>query len=386
MHKEVGEMKKLVIASALLAGAVNAMEQDNTGSPSLKVKLRIQPRLDAGEIFKSGGSYQRRSDFYIRRARLEASKKWKGVPFGKWVKTNITLEMDKGERDYDYKKGSKGFTAFSPGVLYAYGDWKITDEFSILLGKKKKPYSRVSLTSSSRQLIIERPVSTETAKKWLGDYYGNQIMIHGKIQEGILRYMVAVSDGSTIEKKNKTGGSTVTSRVNLGNFLGVRIEVSPPGFIEKKKDDTGIGEKNRGSVVSLGGSYAKNGSFDVDSTRGESATVTGADLFARLNVGPGVLSFLAEYVSMSYEKLGKRERGWFVQGGYLVNLGKPGKIEPAIRYEQVETGSNRETYFTAGFNHYIKSHKIKWAYNMLSLRKAGERTRTVHQIQAQIYF
>ncbi|MDQ7083175.1 MAG: porin [Aquificota bacterium] len=198
--------------------------------------------------------------------------------------------------------------------------------------------------------------------------------------------MLAVSDGSTIEKVNRTGSTNVTSEVNIGNFIGARVEVSPPGFTERKKDDTGIGEKNKGNVISLGLSYARNTNFSVDSVRDEEASLWGADLFIRFGLGPGKLVAQGEYISMDYSKIGKSGKGWYVQGGYLFRLVRNIYFEPALRYEKATFNGEDQYITTAGFNNYLKGHKVKWAYNILFIKKGNESQRTVHQIQAQIYF
>ncbi len=307
----------------------------------------------------------------------------------------MTFQSDKGDRDYDYKKKKKSRSAFKVKLKFAYIDWKLNDMLVLTLGKRKLPYSRISLTSSSRQLLIERPYSTETAKKWLGDYDGNQIMLHGKIGGGILRYTASLSDGGFIEEEQKAGGE-VRSNVRLGNFYAFRVEFSPPGFVEKKKDDTGIGESNKGNIISLGFSYERNSNFDVDTNNDTSdgyeivrevGTVLGADIFGRFFLGPGILTVLGEYVSMEYDKLGKKEKGWYVQSGYMFNTGI-GNIEPAFRYEQFNYRNNNDKkIITVGVNHYIKSHRVKWACNLLKVdNPATDPDQTIHQIQAQFYF
>ncbi len=387
-------IKKLEEKGVLSGEEVKEVKKASKEKPYLKVKLRLQPRLDFGDIYSGEGRLKSKSDFYIRRTRLEVSRKWRKVPLGKSVKLNITLEMDKGDRDYEYKKAKKKRSKFEVGLLYAYVDWKLMDELAIQMGKKKKPFSRVSLSSSSRQLLIERPYSTEDAKKWLGDYYGNQIMLHGKIAKGVFRYMITFADGGFIEDEQKAGNHT-KSDVKLGNFYAVRVEFSPPGFVEKKKDDTGIRKKSKGNVISLGVSYAQNRNFDVDTNnntgdgyevRDESGTVWGADIFGRFFVSSGTLTAQAEYVSMKYDNVNKEEKGWYVQAGYLFGVGL-GKLEPAFRYESVDYGSFKRKITTLGFNHYIKAQKVKWAYNLLRIdNPSSDPDRTVHQVQAQFYF
>ena len=194
--------------------------------------------------------------------------------------------------------------------------------------------------------------------------------------------MIALADGGFIKDKQKAGDNA-RSDVNLGNFYAVRLEFSPPGFVEKKKDDTGIGEKNKGSVISLGVSYAQNRNFDVDTNsntgdgyevKDETGTVWGADLFGRFFVGPGALTAQAEYVRMKYNKINKEEKGWYVQAGYLFGIGL-GNLEPAFRYESVDYGKSKRQITTIGFNHYIKAHKFKWSYNYLRIDNPGSQPR-----------
>ena len=387
-------IKKLEEKGILTREEVKEVKKASEKKPHLKVKIRLQPRFDFGDIYSEGGGLKSKSDFYFRRVRLEVSRRWKRIPLGKSVKISITLSSDKGDRDYDYKKAEKSHHAFKVKLKYAYVDWKIVNELAVRLGRKKMPYSRVSLTSSSRQLLIERPYSTEDAKKWLGDYDGNQIMFHGKIAKGVFRYMLSLSDGGFIEDKQKAGDHA-KSDAKIGNFYAVRLEFSPPGFVEKKKDDTGIGEKNKGNVISLGVSYAQNRNFDVDTdnntgdgyeVKNEKGTVWGADVFGRFLVGPGALTAQAEYVKMKYDKVNREEKGWYIQAGYLFGVGF-GKLEPAFRYENVDYGSSKRKVTTLGFNHYVKAHRIKWAYNLLRIDNPGSNPdQTVHQIQAQFYF
>lgn len=363
----------------------------------LDLKLRLQPRLDVGDIYKDSGKFENRSDLYMRRARLEVSKKLSRVPVGKSLKAKIVLSADKIDRDYNFRSGKKKRRDTDVRLKYAYLKWKFRDEISVLFGKKKKPYSRIALTSSSRQLLIERPFFIEDAKDWLGDYDGLQLMVEGSFVKGIVRYMFAVSDGSSIEEKQEAG-ENVRSEVSFGNFYALRIEFSPPGFVEKKKDDTGVGEKSEGNVVSLGLSYAKNGNFDVDTdddvdngyeVKNESGEIFGMDLFGRFGLGVGVLTFQLEYALMRYRKVDREESGWYAQTGYLVDA-LMGEVEPAFRYEfqNIKYEGRKREVLTLGFNHYLDKHRLKWSYNVLFInnRWSGGDDQTVHQLQAQLYF
>lgn len=78
----------------------------------------------------------------------------------------------------------------------AYLDYKFVDPFAVRFGQYKLPLSRSSLSSSARQLIVERPFSSEDAKGLFGDYEQVELMLHGSVAGGIFKYMLAAADGS----------------------------------------------------------------------------------------------------------------------------------------------------------------------------------------------
>ncbi len=65
-------MKKLFMISAILPVFCTAHE---FSSPHLKLKIRLQPRFDFGNLYKEDGKLKDVSDFYFRRVRLEVSRK-----------------------------------------------------------------------------------------------------------------------------------------------------------------------------------------------------------------------------------------------------------------------------------------------------------------------
>src|SRR3989338_8884590 len=134
---------------------------------------------------EDGKSNESEMDMYVRRIRLEI-----GGQLYTNLKYSLVFEAD--------KNGKFASTSGSPTneikIQTANIDYKFQDAFAVRFGKAKLPYSRVSLTSSSKQLIIERPVSTEAAKKLFDDYYQSHLMLHGKVAE-ILANNLALGDG-----------------------------------------------------------------------------------------------------------------------------------------------------------------------------------------------
>lgn len=395
-------MKKTLLAlSMVLSAAVPVFAQDfamGEETKGLKVKIsddtdfgiriRMQPRVDTGDLVagKDKNSYDSETDMYLRRLRLEMDGK-----LVKNLKYNFTLDSD--------KNGIKGKDSSSKGnevkTLYAYLDYKFDDAANLRFGKAKLPYSRVSLTSSSKQLLIERPVSTEAAKKLFDDYYQTNAMLHGSFAEGMISYNFALADGWENGNTITPGGSTTADKVQTSGPLYVaRVEVSPPGFVEKSKSDAHLGQ---GQHVTLGFSYAAQNSIKYQTaTTSEDRTLMGADISAHF----GGLTLQGEYIAWKtdYETATDKEpKGWYAQAGYFI----PGmNIEPVARYETYDhdgnTADKKETDTTFGVNWYGKGHSFKvganWVHTSFD-KKASDLTGTdpklskdVYQIQAQMYF
>ena len=269
-------------------------------------------------------------------------------------------------------------------------DYSFLNELALRGGKAKLPYSRVSLTSSARQLLIERPVSTEAAKKIFNDYYQPNLLLHGKIFEGILGYDLAYADGWEEGKTLRTG-NTVHKADPL--FAG-RIEMSPPGWIEKKQSDAHLG---KGRHLTLGIDYAIQNDIEYrENSFGEDRYLIGIDLSGHWE------GIAAQFEYNQWEedfsepsKKSKEPKGWYVQAGYYI---KGVNLEPVVRYEEYDQDSNasdkKEKIWTAGINWYLKGHSLKIGINWVhtdfesqaSGRLADDDTKDVFQLQAQLYF
>ena len=396
--------KTLLVLSMVLSTAMPVFAEDfamGEETKGLKVKmsddtdfsirLRMQPRVDTGDLIasKDGKSYESETDMYLRRLRLEMDGK-----LTKDLKYNLTMEMDKNGKSGK----ANASTANEVKVLYAYLDYKFADAANIRFGKAKLPYSRVSLTSSSKQLLIERPVSTEGAKKLFDDYYQTNAMLHGSLAEGVIAYNLATADGW--ESKNAI--ATGTTVFKSGPLYVARVEVSPPGFVEKGKSDAWLGQ---GKHITLGFSSATQNSIEYKETSdSEDRTLMGADISAHL----GGLTLQGEYVSwkIDYSNPATSDvapKGWYAQAGYFI----PGiNIEPVARYENYDQDSNaaagtddtEEKVRTVGVNWYGKGHSFKvganWVHSEygndaksdVGVKGSDKDSRDVYQVQAQLYF
>ena len=348
----------------------------------LKVRVRLQPRLDIGDILKdtASGQYISDTDLYVRRIRLEMTGQ-----LVKNLKYNLTFNGDKD----DQRSSPNGRNANSTfGLQYAFLDYKFVDAASLLFGQSKLPFSRVSLTSSSRQLLVERPVSTEDGKKLFGDYLQTELMLHGKVADGIFNYMVAIADGND----SNQAGTGLTNPEGESAYIG-RLEFSLPGWTEKSKSDAHLGNgKHMTFGVNAG---TQQGLKAFGSAVETGRKLQGADFSMHI----GGFTAQAEYNRWAVSQTGVASidpQGWYAQVGYLI----PGvNIEPVARYEIYDRDSNATTdkedkITTIGFNWYFKGHSMKlgvnWAHTEFGAGNLTGSTpsteRDVYQIQTQVYF
>ena len=379
-----------------------------------EVKVRVQARLDDGDLLVGPESgYKTENDLFLRRVRLEVDKEIKAPPLGKELDLNLTLEADRF--DQDFRNGHRRNPGNDVNLQYMYGDWIFIDEFGLEIGKHKLPFLRAELTSSSRQLLIERPVTTGAAKETFGDFHQVQIMAHGDVTGGAVRYYASYADGAANLNalQDLDGDAAAVQRQGWGNAFTARMEVSPLGFpqgrayIEKKKDDTGIGAENH-LTIGIDGGYQqgiKYSTASVPDARLDTRLIS-IDLAGRYTFGAlGTLTGQMEYIDFKRDfnyRHDERPQGVYGQAGYLLPWALlRGRFEPAVRYEYFdhdriendgESGSKERT-LSIGTNHYLLMHSIKWSYNFVHTRfdrgvaeATNSRSRDLHQLQLQLYF
>ena len=349
----------------------------------ISIRIRMQPRLDMGDLIKNeaGTSYESEIDSYLRRLRLEI-----GGNMVKELKYSLVFEADKNGKF----ASSSGSPTNEVKIQIANIDYKFDDAFGVRFGKAKLPYSRVSLSSSSKQLIVERPVSTEAAKKLFDDYYQSNLMFSGKVSEGIFAYNFAIGDGW--EPNSTISGTTVVHKSSP--LYIARIEASPPGWTESSQSDAHLG---KGKHLTVGANYATQKGIEYKTTADEEdRTLTGLDVSGHWEGFTGQIEYNTwkeEYTDPS--KSEKEPMGWYLQAGYLI----PGiNLEPVARYEVYDQDSNKdnkqEKTTTVGVNWYLKGHSMKIGLNRVSTKYdssasgvlANADTKDTYQLQAQLYF
>jgi hypothetical protein len=350
---------------------------------NLTIRFRLQPRLDFGDLTTSRGGdhYEFESDLYLRRTRLQFE--------GSLIK-NLTYAVHLSGDKWGRKGQDEEIDLF-----YAYLDYRFLDELSVRAGKANLPYSRVSLTSSAKQLLIERPVSTEAAKKVFDEYEQPNLLLHGRFLEGILSYNLAYGDGWEEGKTLRVGNS-----VHKANPLFVgRIELSPPGWIEEKKSDAHLG---KGRHLTLGVHYAIQDSIEYrENTFEEDRDLFGFDLSGHWKGITAQFEYNQWKEDFTDPANRSREpRGWYLQAGYFINTvkGIGINLEPVARYEEYDQDSNvsdkKEKVWTVGATWYAKGHSLKisanWAHTSFERaatgRLARDNKKDVFQLQVQLYF
>jgi len=348
----------------------------------LNVRIRLQPRFDFGDLVKSrdGKSYESQGDLYLRRIRLEMG----GHLLTKTIAYNLTLTADKWD-----KAGNSN----EVGVQYAFVKWLADDALVFTVGKEKLPFSRVSLTSSSKQLIVERPVSTEAAKKLFGAsdaYYQPKFSVGCKLAEGLFAYEVAVADGWQNGETVQTGRTVLTS----DPLYVARVELSPPGWAEKGKSDAYMG---KGQHLTIGANAANQSGIEYkEAAFAEDRTLLGFDISGHYKGFTAQFEYNDWEIESEDPSIAKKNpKGWYAQAGYFID---GLNIEPVARYEvydqDSESDDKEEKITTVGLNWYGKGHSFKvganWVHHKFDASASGfladADSKDIYQVQAQMYF
>ncbi|MFZ3207699.1 MAG: porin [Geobacteraceae bacterium] len=350
-------------------------------SPDEKFKLSIGGRLQARYSFTdnddANGGVSDASDWRIRRMKM-------------WMKGHAY------SKDLTYKMQVNFVDGGSAKLLEdAYLDYKLIDEFQILVGQDKVPFARQELTSSGAQQFVDRSNATDTFKP--GRDAG--AMLHGKIAKGLVDYNFGWYGGG--------GQSTFRDKTN-DNAIAARLVVNPLGEMKYSEGDLDYSEN---PLVSFGVDYYRN-KFVKDETNNTSLYgkwLSKGALFAakekiEVNTASADLAFKwlgasvqAEYFwaqadgNIAPEKT-QRAQGFYAQAGYFVI---PKHLELAARYSYVDSDRdkslNLQTETQGAVSYYFNKHNLKLQGDITNIHKqngAGKSATDDLQcrLQAQIIF
>uniref|UniRef100_A0A7C2VB76 Porin n=1 Tax=Hydrogenobacter sp. TaxID=2152829 RepID=A0A7C2VB76_9AQUI len=371
-------MRKSLLAVAALMGAailpaeaaVIKVDENTFANTGLKLQIWAQ-RL--GKTTPGGQDF---TDFSINNARIYFSGQVnKFVQFG--ANLDFALYLGSGGRT---KHGGTGQSR----VNDAFINLKLMDEFQVMAGLYRLPFSRAALTDSYTYVIHTGYGYSTRGNLFtpftIGSVYQNGyrdagLTFWGNIMDGLIKYQIGVFDGRWDHVNNNNNLGT---KDNLA-FAG-RIQFTPTmlGFKGEKGftlADTYLGKQN---VLSIGLGYNTQ---KWDDGIGNSATAKAWTVDAMWeqkfgDIVPNLQLGYQDRKDMPAATLpGKvKDRAYYVQGQLLfdqvVGLGKPAL---AIRYEKLDdrTAANKDTNRTGVFlNYYIKGQdaKIQLGADVVSLK------------------
>ncbi len=395
-------MRKSLLAVAALMGAailpaeaaVIKVDENTFANFGLKLQIWAQnlgksANLDRGTC-PSGHNCRSYTDFSIANARLYFSGQVnKIVQFG----ANLDFAIGNNAQGRTYHSGTA-----STRVNDAFINLKLMDEFQVMAGLYRLPFSRASLTDSYTYII-----PTGYGYSVRGNYFtpftiGSNVRngyrdagltFWGNIADGLVKYQIGVFDG----KWDHVSG-TLGTKDNLA-FAG-RIQFTPTmlGYKAEKGftlADTYLGKQN---VLSIGLGYNSQKWDNGTGTSGTAKALT-VDAMWEQKFGDIVPNLQLGYQDRKdVGAVGAKDRAYYVQGQLLydqvVGIGKPAL---GIRYEKQDdrTADNLDTNRVGVFlNYYIKGQdaKIQLGADVVSLKNKApnEKNYTDWTLALQVQF
>jgi len=394
-------MRKSLLAVAALMGAailpaeaaVIKVDENTFANTGLKLQIWAQ-RL--GKTTTDGEDY---TDFSINNARIYFSGQVnKFVQFG----ANLDFALYQGSSGRT-KHGGTGQSR----VNDAFINLKLMDEFQVMAGLYRLPFSRAALTDSYTYVIptgygystrgnLFTPFTIGSVSEVKNGYRDAGLTFWGNIMDGLIKYQIGVFDG----RWDHVDPNDLGVKDNLA-FAG-RIQFTPTmlGFKGEKGftlADTYLGKQN---VLSIGLGYNTQ---KWDDGTGNSATAKAwtvdamweqkfGDIVPNLQLGYQYNKDMPAGSPVGSEKT--KNKVWYAQAQLLydqvVGLGKPAL---AIRYEKLDDGtaSDLDTDRVGVFlNYYIKGQdaKIQFGADVVSLknRDPEEKNYTDWTLALQIQF
>ena len=367
-------MRKSLLAVAALMGAailpaeaaVIKVDENTFANTGLKLQIWAQ-RL--GKTTPGGKDY---TDFSINNARIYFSGQVnKIVQFG----ANLDFAVHSLDAVRDFHQGTGNSRAND-----AFINFKFMDEFQVMAGLYRLPFSRASLTDSYTYIIptgygysVRDNYFTPftIGSNVQNGYRDAGLTFWGNIMDGLIKYQIGVFDGRWDHV------DTLGVKDNLA-FSG-RIQFTPTmlGYKAEKGftlADTYLGKQN---VLTIGLGYNTQ-KWDNGSGYSGTAKAWTVDAMWEQKFGDIVPNLQLGYQDRkdipATAPSKSKDRAYYVQGQLLydqvVGIGKPAL---AIRYEKLDdrTASNLDTNRVGVFlNYYIKGQdaKIQFGADVVSLK------------------
>jgi hypothetical protein len=257
------------------------------------------------------------------------------------------------------------------------------------------PFSRDALTSDSKLLLVDRSLIKDALTSFGLADNGIGVMTRGRPFGGRLEYALGGFNNDKFDGLKTTNSRRTSSLMPMARVAVDLLDPAPLGGYADYRASY-IGEGERLTIGANGGwlgdanLYLSNGfrqKFDV--------FAWGADLF--FNKGPFTLQGEYDWFRQT-GNVGRSNRGWYVQGGYLVEplnrrLDEVAPwfpdVEVAARYQYLNANSYQralERQTTIGTNFYIRGHnlKVQTDYSFKNLKDT--KNRGLYQLQLQLDF
>jgi hypothetical protein len=378
-------------AGSAMAGAKIKISDDSNFDLGMRVQALWFATDD--ELDSADSGWEDFDDFRIRRARLR-------------LKANVT----------------KWVTAFMQSDVANGADHKIIDAWiklnlhpwaSLIMGENMAPTQRTNLTSSGGLMTIDRPGLANKNLTW-GMNTRTRFNNSSDSNNAVGANLAVVDTGSAPDAVRDNGitlfgSGSLQEMLHLKYYLGYYDGLQgSSGTLTRKEDDERItarvqlnygdpepGYFGLGTYVGKKKTMAIGFFYDAQDSVGTYIDPTGAgspeaydysewgvDIFAEQPIGPGSLTFDAQYTDLDLDGSNPQSEGdgFYVQAGYFIN-----NWQPWVMYEQWDSemdatdasnflGSSlledRGTIdtFRIGLTYFIKGHNanIKIGYEKYS--------------------
>ncbi|MDA8123117.1 MAG: porin [Deltaproteobacteria bacterium] len=284
----------------------------------------------------------------------------------------------------------------------AYASYRFRDEFQVLAGQGKVPFSRQELTSTNGLQFVDRSVAVDAFKP----SYDIGVLLHGNALGGTVAYHAGVFGG--------VGQNTLRTTTN--NLLAARFSFSPFGEVKYVEGDFDESPK---PLFSVGIDYFRDalkltkGTTDVLETNNLSFAGSSGwlgkglgtfQVSEKLDIDSGSVDavfkwkgfslqgeFLAAQAEGQASGILLRAQAFYVEAGFMV---LPRQLEAAVRYSYLDPNRGRAndlqvdsqgvlSYFFSGHN-----LKLQGDYTNVHKQVAGKQSTDDRQVrlQAQILF
>ncbi len=309
-----------------------------------RFKLQIYNRLQVRYTYEDEDDSRDTSSFRIRRYKI----KFHGHAFTKNLKYKVQWNLP--------SNGGKG------KLEAAWANYKVADWLQFRGGQYKVPFDRQELTSSSKQMFVDRSLATGVFK--LG--YDIGVMAHARPFDGLFEYRLAMMQGA---------GANAKKNSNNQMLYAARLVVSPLGeFDNYVESDI---EHHETPKFALGGGFTSNNGtklvFDDEMTtfkRDVNVKQATVDLIFKWRgfafTGDGYWRRLDAHSGESgFARNGINANGYTLQAGYFIPLPYVRKrLEFAGRFSSVNPDTdipkNSKNEVGGGINWYFNGENNKF--------------------------